>query len=153
MSLESAKKHIEKFNLLDRISIHNVVIPTVADAATQIGCSESQIAKTLAFIVKESPILIVMAGDSKVNNKEFKNNFGTKAKMIKPEYTLELIGHEIGGICPFGIKDNVLVYLDESLKKHDIIYPACGRRDSSIKLSIEELEKVSNFEYWVNLCD
>ena len=116
MSLENAKKHIEKFNLLDRISIHNVVIPTVADAATQIGCSESQIAKTLAFIVKESPILIVMAGDSKVNNKEFKNNFGTKAKMIKPEYTLELIGHEIGGICPFGIKDNVLVYLDESLK-------------------------------------
>lgn len=151
MSLESAKKHIEKFQLQDRISIHNEIIPTVADAANQIGCSESQIAKTLAFMVNEKPILIVMAGDKKVNNKEFKNTFGVKAKMIKPEFTLELIGHEIGGICPFGIKDNVLVYLDESLKKHEIIYPACGSRDSSIELSIEELEKVSNFEYWINV--
>ncbi|WP_099203441.1 YbaK/EbsC family protein [Miniphocaeibacter massiliensis] len=151
MSFENAKLHIEKYNLENNIVIHKELIATVELAAEQIGCSEAQIAKSLTFKVNDEPVMVVLAGDKKIDNKKFKDFFNTKAKMLKAEEAVELVGHEVGGVCPFGIKEEVKVYLDNSLKEHKIVYPACGSKDSSIKLTIDELETVSNSISWIDI--
>ena len=125
---------------------------TVKEAAKAIGCKESEIAKTLSFLIEDKPILIVVAGDCKIDNGKYKQEFGKKAKMIPYEEVEKLIGHNVGGVCPFGINENVTVYLDNSLKKFDTIYPACGESNTAVKLTIEELEKTSNYKKWIDVC-
>ena len=152
MSLEKAKEHLKKYNLDNNVMEFKTSSATVTEAANIIGCQEGEIAKTLSFIVEDKPILIVATGDSKIDNSKFKGKFHTKAKMIAFDQVEELIGHVVGGVCPFGINDNVDVYLDESLKKYDTIYPACGSSNSAVKLTIKELERASNYKEWIDVC-
>ncbi len=152
MSLEKAKEHLKKFNLENNIMEFNTSSATVEDAAKALNCQEKEIAKTLSFLVNNEAILIVVAGDKKIDNTKYKAEFNTKARMISFEEVEEYTGHKPGGVCPFGVKENVKIYLDESLKRFDIIYPACGSSNSAVKLTIEELEKASNFEKWVDVC-
>lgn len=151
MSLQLAKKHLSKFGVSDQILEFPVSSATVELAAQALNCTPSMIAKTLSFIVDEKPILIVVAGDYKIDNPRFKERFNTKAKMISADMVEAYIGHSIGGVCPFGVKDNVTTYLDESLKEHQFVYPACGSSNSAIKLSIAELEKFSLSSGWVSV--
>ena len=151
MSLELAKAHLNKFGVEDQILEFTVSSATVELAAAALNCTPSMIAKTLSFIVDEKPILIVVAGDYKIDNQKFKERFNTKAKMIPADMVEEYIGHSIGGVCPFGVKDNVTTYLDESLKEHTYVYPACGSSNSAIKLTIAELEKYSMHFGWVSV--
>ena len=125
---------------------------TVALAAQALGCAPQRIAKTLSFLVEEKAILIVTAGDMKIDNSKYKKQFGTKAKMLSRDQVTELIGHAVGGVCPFGVKEGVRVYLDESLKRFETVFPACGSGNSAIELTIPELEKYSGFESWIDVC-
>lgn len=152
MAITKAKEYLKKFNLENRIMEFAVSSATVKDAAIAINCKEGEIAKSLAFNVENQPILIVTAGDSKIDNKKFKDEFHTKAKMIPFEDVEKLIGHAVGGVCPFGINENVIVYLDESLKKYEVVYPACGSSNSAIKLTLKELEQTSNYKKWIDVC-
>lgn len=152
MSLVTAKEYLKKYGLEDRIMEFNVSSATVEEAAKAINCKEEEIVKTLSFIVEDKPILIAVAGDSKIDNSKFKAEFHTKAKMIPFENVEELIGHAVGGVCPFGINENVDVYLDNSLKRFKIIYPACGSSSSAVKLTLDELEKTSNYKKWIDVC-
>ena len=152
MSFERAKEYLKKYGLEDKVKEFPVSSATVEEAAKAVGCEEKEIAKTLSFIVDDKPILIVVAGDCKIDNSKYKAEFHKKAKMIPFNDVEELIGHSVGGVCPFGIKEGVTVYLDDSLKRFDTIYPACGSSNSAVKLTIEELEKASNFKKWVDVC-
>lgn len=152
MSLVKAKEVLQKYGLEDRIMEFDVLSSTVKEAAKAINCKEEEIAKTLSFIVEDKPILIVVAGDSKIDNSKFKTEFKTKAKMIPIDNVEEIIGHAVGGVCPFGVNKNVDVYLDDSLKRFEIIYPACGSSNSAVKLTLDELEKTSNYKKWVDVC-
>ena len=152
MSLIKAKDFLKKFNLDNKIMEFDVSSATVEEAAKAINCKEEEIVKTLSFIVEDKPILIAVAGDCKIDNSKFKAEFGTKAKMIPFENVEEMIGHAVGGVCPFGINKDVNVYLDESLKRFSTVYPACGNSNSAVKLTLEELEKTSNYEKWVDVC-
>lgn len=152
MSFTKAKEYLKKYNLEDRIKEFPVSSATVALAAEAIKCTEDEIAKSLSFLLADEPILIIVSGASKIDNKKYKEEFKCKAKMIPAEDVEKLIGHGVGGVCPFGINDNVKVYLDVSLKKHQIVYPACGSSNSAVKLKINELEKVSNYLKWVDVC-
>jgi len=152
MSIEKVKEYFKKYNIDNRILEFDVSSATVELAAAALNCQPNRIAKTLSFIVKEMPILIVTAGDAKVDNSKYKARFGTKAKMLTYDESLKLIGHPIGGVCPFAVNENVTVYLDESLKRFDTVFPACGSSNSAIELSIEELEKYSNFKQWIDVC-
>lgn len=151
MAIDKVRKYLKKFNKDEDILEFSVSSATVKDAALAIGCDEAHIAKTMSFIVSEQPILIVVAGDKKVDNSKFKQTFNCKAKMIPSENLGELIGHEAGGVCPFGINSGVKVYLDESLKRFEFVYPACGSSNSAIKLTIPELEQYANYVSWVNV--
>ena len=139
MSFERAKEYLKKYGLEDKVKEFPVSSATVEEAAKAVGCEEKEIAKTLSFIVDDKPILIVVAGDCKIDNSKYKAEFHKKAKMIPFNDVEELIGHSVGGVCPFGIKEGVTVYLDDSLKRFDTIYPACGSSNSAVKLTIEEL--------------
>ena len=152
MAFEKGKAHLEKFGLADRIMEFAVSSATVEAAALAVGSSEAEIAKTLSFLVGEKPILIVAAGDTKIENKKYKGEFHAKAKMIPFESVEEIIGHAAGGVCPFGINDGVDVYLDESLKRFEIVYPACGSGNSAVKLTIPELEISSGYLKWIDVC-
>ena len=152
MSFIRAKEYLEKYGLENRIMEFPVSSATVGEAAKAVNCREEEIAKTLSFIVEDKPILIVIAGDKKIDNSKYKAEFHTKAKMIPFEEVEKLVGHEVGGVCPFGVKDGVQVYLDDSLKRFPVIYPACGSSNSAIKLTIEDLEKTSNYEKWIDVC-
>lgn len=152
MSLIRAKEHLSSLGLEDKIMEFSVSSATVKEASEAVGCSDGEIAKTLSFIVEDKAILILAAGDQKIDNSKFKAEFNTKAKMIPFEEVETRIGHAVGGVCPFGINEDVKVYLDESLKKYDIVYPAAGTSSSAVKLTIEELEKASNYEKWVDVC-
>ena len=152
MSFTKAKEYLKKYNLEDRIKEFPVSSATVALAAEAIKCTEDEIAKSLSFLLADEPILIIVSGASKIDNKKYKEEFKCKARMIPAEDVEKLIGHGVGGVCPFGINDNVKVYLDVSLKKHQIVYPACGSSNSAVKLNINELEKVSNYLKWVDVC-
>ncbi|MBQ2847687.1 MAG: YbaK/EbsC family protein [Clostridia bacterium] len=152
MSFTKAKEHLMKHGMENRVMEFDVSSATVGEAAKAVGSSEGEIAKTLSFIVDEKPILIVVAGDRKIDNAKYKALFHTKAKMVPFESVEELIGHAVGGVCPFGINKGVEVYLDESLKRFEIVYPACGSSNSAVKLNIEELEKTSEYKSWVDVC-
>lgn len=147
-----AKEHLEKYGMGSLVTEFDVSSATVGEAAIAVGCSEGEIAKTLSFIVDEKPILIVVAGDVKIDNAKYKAEFHAKAKMIPFESVEELIGHAVGGVCPFGIKEDVTVYLDDSLKRFEIVYPACGSSNSAVKMTISDLEKASGFTKWVDVC-
>lgn len=152
MSMEKVKAHLEEFGLGDRIIIPAESSATVSEAAAALGCSEAEIAKTMSFIVDEKPIIIVMAGDARTDNGKFKVFFHTKAVMIKPEEVEALLGHPVGGVCPFALPEGVPVYLDESLRRFDIVYPAAGTRSSAVKLTVSELEKASGAKEWIDVC-
>lgn len=152
MSFERAKEYLKEYGLENKVMEFPVSSTTVEDAAKAVGCNEEEIAKTLSFIVEDKPILIVVSGDCKIDNSKYKAEFHKKAKMIPFNDVEELIGHNVGGVCPFGVNPGVTVYLDNSLKRFDIIYPACGSSNSAVKLTIEELEKASNYEKWVDVC-
>ena len=149
---EKAKDHLMKYDLDNRIIEFDTSTATVALAAEALGISEGEIAKTMAFMVGDNAILVVVAGDKRVDNAKFKNQFHVKAKMIAYEDVESIIGHAGGGVCPFVINDNIKVYLDESLKVYEYVYPACGNAASAVKLLITELEIASNYIEWVNIC-
>lgn len=151
MSIERVKAYFEPLGLLERILELDASSATVELAAKALDCAPKRIAKTLSFLVGDQPIVIVMAGDARTDNHKYKKQFGVKAKMIKPDQTEALIGHAIGGVCPFGLKEGVKVYLDKSLKRFETVYPACGSSNSAIKLTIPELEQYSNSESWVDV--
>ena len=151
MAIDNVRKYFKEYGREKDILEFAVSSATVSDAAIAIGCEEANIAKTMSFMVDDNPILIVLAGDRKIDNAKFKQVFKCKAKMIPSENLKELIGHEAGGVCPFGIKDGVKVYLDESLKRFEFVYPACGSSNSAIKFTIPELEKYSNMVSWVDV--
>ena len=152
MSLIKAKDYLKKFDLENKILEFTTSSATVKEAADVIKCSEGEIAKTLSFLVNDKPILIVASGDAKIDNSKFKQEFSTKAKMIPFDDVERLIGHAVGGVCPFGINEGVKVYLDDSLKRFKEVYSACGSSNSAIKLTIEELEKSANYIKWINVC-
>lgn len=151
MSIERVKKYFADFGIEDRVREFEVSSATVELAALALGCSEGKIAKSLSYMVDGTPIIIVVAGDVKVSNSKFKSEFSTKAKMLTFEEVENLIGHKVGGVCPFAVNDGVRVFLDVSLKDYDTVFPACGSGNSAIELTIEELEEYSNFERWVNV--
>lgn len=152
MAFEKAKKHLEALGFGDRVLVFDVSSATVQLASKAVGVSEAEIAKTLSFDVAGEPVLIVTAGDRKIDNSKFKAEFHTKAKMLAFEEVEVAIGHAVGGVCPFGINGGVRVFLDESLKRFEFVYPACGSDNSAVKLTIAELEKASNFEKWLDVC-
>ena len=152
MSIEKVREYLKKFGLDNKIMEFDVSSATVKEAAIALNCKEQEIAKTLSFIVNDRPVLVVTAGDSKVDNSKFKTKFNVKAKMIPFDDVERLVGYAVGGVCPFGVNEDVDVFLDESLKRFDTVYPACGSSNSAIKLSIEELEKASNYKEWIDVC-
>lgn len=152
MSLERARNYLKKYNLDNEIMEFNVSSATVSEAAKALNCEEQEIAKTLSFIVDNKPILIVAAGDAKIDNTKYKEEFHVKAKMISFEEVEELIGHAVGGVCPFGVNKNVTTYLDNSLKRLEVLYPACGSSNSAIKLNVQKLEEITNYEKWIDVC-
>ena len=151
MALDKVKEYMKKYNKEKDIMEFDVSSATVSEAAQAIGCDEASIAKTLSFLVSDKPLVIVVAGDKKIDNRKYKDYFHEKAKMVPGDQLIEIIGHEAGGVCPFGLNEGVLVYLDNSLKEHDVVYPACGSHNSAIKLSLDELEKITNFEDWIDV--
>ncbi|MBQ8502906.1 MAG: YbaK/EbsC family protein [Clostridia bacterium] len=152
MSIEKVRAYMKSFGYEDKILEFPVSSATVELAAKALNTEGARIAKTLSFLVEEKAILIVAAGDTKIDNKKFKALFHRKAKMLSPEQVDELIGHSIGGVCPFGVNEGVTVYLDESLKRFETVFPACGSSNSAIELTIPELEKLSGFTDWVDVC-
>ncbi len=152
MSFKTAQEYLKKLNLEDKIIEFTVSSATVKEAALALNCKEQEIAKSMGFLLQDKPILIVTAGDQKIDNSKYKKYFGIKAKMIPITSLNELVGHEAGGICPFGINAETEVYLDESLKRFEYVYPACGSDNSCVKLTIKELEKASNFKNWIDVC-
>lgn len=151
MSAEKAKKYLEDLGFGDRIQFFDQSSATVELAAAALGCEPARIAKSLTFTVNDKPVMILAAGDVKIDNPKYKAQFGTKAKMLTAEQVSQLIGHEVGGVCPFGINDGVEVYLDVSLKRFDRVYPACGSANSAVKLTIEELERCSGYKEWIDV--
>lgn len=152
MSIERVKAFFKEKGMEDRIQEFETSSATVALAAQALGCAENRIAKTLSFHVGEQVVLVVAAGDAKIDNPKYKAFFGTKAKMLSFEEAEPLIGHAVGGVCPFAVNEGVAVYLDESLKRFETVFPACGSSNSAIELTIEELEAYSDFVEWVDVC-
>lgn len=152
MSIDKVRAYFKTFGIENRILEFDVSSATVELAAQALSCEPAHIAKSLSFKIDDRTILIIAAGDAKVDNKKYKGFFGSKAKMLSPDEALERIGHAVGGICPFGVNDGVEVYLDESMKRFEYMYPAAGSSNSAIKLSIPELERYSNFKSWVDVC-
>lgn len=152
MSLKEVKEYFRKYNLENRIKEFDVSSATVELAAKALNTEGKRIAKTMAFMVNDNSILIVTSGDMKIDNHKYKTLFGVKAKMLAQDELIEIIGHPMGGVCPFAIKNNVKVYLDISLKRFATVFPACGSSNSAIELSIPELEKYSNYLEWIDIC-
>ena len=151
MSYEKAKAHLERLGLADRIRIFEASSATVALAAAALGTEEARIAKSLSFALGDTAILVITAGDAKIDNSKYKATFGAKAKMLDLDSVERLIGHAVGGVCPFGINEGVKVYLDESLRRFDVVYPAAGTSHSAVELTVEELERASLFDSWVDV--
>lgn len=152
MSIEKVKAFFTAYGMQDRVLEFDVSSATVELAAKALGCAPCRIAKTLSFTVDGSPILIVTAGDAKIDNPKYKAQFSAKAKMLTPDEAVELIGHAVGGVCPFAVKDGVKVYLDVSLRRFDTVFPACGSSSSAIELTLPELEKYSSCAAWIDVC-
>ena len=152
MSMEKVKAYFAQFGMEQRVLEFEVSSATVELAAQAAGVEPKRIAKTLSFLVGDSCILIVAAGDARVDNKKYKDRFGAKAKMLAHDDVPEYIGHAVGGVCPFAVKEGVKVYLDESLKRFETVFPAAGSANSAIELTIPELEQYSKFDGWVDVC-
>ena len=152
MAIEKVKAYFRKYGMENRVQEFDVSSATVELAAEALHCEPCRIAKTLSFLVDRRPILIVAAGDAKIDNPKYKAQFGTKAKMLTPDEAETLIGHAVGGVCPFAVNDGVTVYLDVSLKRFQTVFPACGSGSSAIELTIEELEKYSSYAAWIDVC-
>lgn len=152
MSIEAVREHLRKFGLEDRIREFEVSSATVELAANALGCEPCRIAKSLAFVREDGAILVVAAGDARIDGPKFKAAFGMKPKMLKPDETAARVGHAVGGVCPFAVNDGVRVCLDVSLKRFDIVYPACGSSNSGVGLTIDELEAASGSRDWVDVC-
>lgn len=152
MALEEAKEYLVNKGYGDRVLVFEVSSATVELAAVAVGTEPEKIAKSLTFMVDEQPVMIICAGDAKINNSKYKGYFHKKAKMLTREEVNELIGHDVGGVCPFGIKDGVDVYMDVSLKRFEKIYPACGSANSAVELTPEELEQLSGSRGWIDVC-
>ena len=151
MSIEKVRLYLMEKGYDDKIREFDVSSATVSLAAQALGCDECRIAKTLSFHVNDRVILILAAGDVKIDNPKYKAQFGCKAKMLSFDEIEPLIGHAIGGVCPFAVNDGVEVYLDESLKRFETVFPACGNANSAIELSIPELEKLSGYISWIDV--
>ncbi|MDP4133232.1 MAG: YbaK/EbsC family protein [Bacillota bacterium] len=151
MAIERVREYFKKWNMEDRILEFDTSSATVELASEAVGCEAARIAKSLSFKIGDEPILVITAGDAKIDNSKYKGEFKTKAKMLSYDEVETLIGHGVGGVCPFGINEGVRVYLDESLKRFKSVYPACGSSNSAIELSIPELEKYSGFVKWISV--
>ena len=151
MSVEKAKAHLEKYGFSERIRTFPVSSATVALAAVALGTEEARIAKTLSFLTSGGAVLIVTAGDAKIDNRKYKDSFGEKAKMIPFAEVEGLIGHAVGGVCPFGINEGVRVYLDCSLRRFDTVFPAAGESNNAVELTIPELELASELVGWIDV--
>lgn len=153
MSIEKVREYFKSFGIEDKILEFPVSSATVELAAKALNTEECRIAKTLSFSVNDSPILIVTAGDAKIDNKKYRTFFGAKAKMLSFDEVEEKIGHAVGGVCPFAINKGVKVFLDKSIKRFETVFPACGSSNSAIELTPEELEKYSShFVEWIDVC-
>ena len=152
MALERAVRDLEKKGFGDRVIIPEHSSATVEEAAAALGCSPGMIAKTLSFLQGEQPVLILAEGSARIDNRKYRERFGCKANMIPSDQVEALVGHDVGGVCPFGINEGVIVYLDESLKIHETVYPAAGSDHSAVRLSIAELEQCSDYSGWVDVC-
>ena len=153
MALEEAKAYLASEGYGDRILVFDVSSATVELAALAVGTEPARIAKSMTFMVDEKPVMIIAAGDAKVSNSKYKAFFHKKAKMLTREEVHELIGHDVGGVCPFGIKAGVEVYLDVSLQRFDKVYPACGSANSAVELTPSELEALSECKAWIDVCE
>lgn len=151
MALSRAKEHLARFGMDGRIITFDTSSATVELAAEAAGTEPARIAKTLSFMTREGPVLIVTAGDRKIDNPKYKAFFGQKAKMLKFEEVEDLIGHGVGGVCPFGAKEGVRIFLDDSLKRFETIFPAAGEENNAIQLTPEELESCVPGSEWVDL--
>jgi prolyl-tRNA editing enzyme YbaK/EbsC (Cys-tRNA(Pro) deacylase) len=152
MSIESVREYFSTWNMEDRILEFDVSSATVELAARALSCEPKRIAKTMSFLLEDRCILIVTAGDAKIDNAKYKRLFGKKAKMVSPDQVEALTGHQVGGVCPFAVPEGTPVYLDTSLKRFATIFPACGSSNSAIELSPEELAKYSKAETWIDVC-
>ena len=152
MSIEKVRAYFRSLGMEDRVMEFPVSSATVELAALAVGCEPQRIAKTLSFMVGEKPILIVAAGDARIDNPKYKAQFSQKAKMLSAQQAAELIGHAVGGVCPFAVNAGVTVYLDESLRRFETVFPACGSSNSAIELTILELEQYSGFDAWIDVC-
>ena len=153
MSIQKVRAYMEPLGIADRIREFDVSSATVELAAVAVGVEGARIAKSMSFKIGEEPIIIVMAGDAKVDNSRYKAQFHTKAKMLTFDEAHTMIGHDVGGVCPFALPENVKVYLDVSLKRFETVFPAAGSDSSAIELTCEELERYSsNFQAWVDVC-
>lgn len=152
MSLERAMNYLRERGLEDHIILPEHSSATVAEAAEALGCEPGMIAKTLSFLQGEQPVLILAEGTARIDNAKYKARFSRKARMIPPELVEEQIGHAIGGVCPFGVNENVAVYLDESLRLHETVYPAAGTDHSAVRLTIPELEHACPNAEWIDVC-
>ena len=152
MAIEKVKEYFKKYGMESRIKEFDVSSATVELAAQALHCEPCRIAKTLSFMVTDYPVLIVAAGDAKINNQKFKAQFGTKAKMPTPTEVEAMVGHAVGGVCPFAVNAGVTVYLDVSLQRFQTVFPACGSGNSAIELTIKELETYSSYAAWIDVC-
>lgn len=152
MAFEIAKQDLADKGYGDRVMEFEVSSATVELAAEAVGTEPARIAKSLTFMADETPVMIICAGDVKISNPKYKDFFHTKATMLSRDEVHELIGHDVGGVCPFGCRPGVKIYLDESLKRFDVVYPACGSDNSAVRLSISELEQVSGYTEWIDVC-
>ena len=152
MAIEKVKAYFREYGMEERIQEFDVSSATVELAAKALHCEPQRIAKTLSFMVEDKAVLIVTAGDAKIDNPKYKAKFGKKAKMLSLDEVETLVGHAVGGVCPFAVNEGVIVYLDISLKRFDTVFPACGSSNSAIELTIPELEKYSGYTEWVDVC-
>lgn len=152
MSVDAVRTAFERAGFHGEILLFDASSATVPLAAQAVGCEEARIAKTLSFLVRDVPVLVVAAGDARVDNRLFKDHFGAKAKMLTPEQARTLVGHAVGGVCPFAVRPGTQVYLDESLRRFDAVYPACGSANSAVRMTLDELERVSQCAGWVSVC-
>lgn len=151
MSVARVKTYLEQWNLQDRVKEFEVSSATVELAAQAVGCEPARIAKTMSFLVNGKAVLILLAGDVKIDNHKYKEQFHVKAVMLKADQLDEYIGHPIGGVCPFDVKEDVDVYLDESLRRFDKVYPAAGSASSAVELTLAELEQASRSKGWIDV--
>ena len=153
MSIEKVREYFKGFDMEDKVLEFEVSSATVQLAAIALGTEEARIAKTMSFKKDEGCILVITAGDVKIDNAKYRHTFGLKAKMLTPDEVVEFVGHAIGGVCPFAVNEGVIgIYIDESVKRFDTVFPACGSSNSAIELTPEELFKYSNADAWVDVC-